>query len=60
MEAETHLESAEKIIAVTHGKKHPLYSGILELLIREINFQIKAPVENGMMDPALLEMSKSG
>ena len=60
MEAETHLESAEKIIAVTHGKKHPLYSEILELLIREINFQIKAPVENGMMDPALLEMSKSG
>ncbi len=61
MEAEKHLESAEKIIAVTHGKKHPLYSETLEPLIKEINFQIKAPIENGiMMDPALLEMSKSG
>jgi hypothetical protein len=61
LEAEKHLESAEKIIAVTHGKKHPLYSETLEPLIKEINFQIKAPIENGiMMDPALLEMSKSG
>ena len=60
MEAEKHLESAEKIIAVTHGKKHPLYSETLEPLIREINFQIKAPIENAGMDPALLEMSKSG
>ncbi len=61
MEAEKHLESAEKIIAVTHGKKHPLYSETLEPLIKEINFQIKAPIENGIvMDPALLEMSKSG
>ena len=59
-EAEKYLESAEKIISVTHGKSHPLYSETLDPLIKEIQIQLKAPAEFGPIDPTLLEMSKSG
>ena len=59
-EAEQHLEFAEKIVSVTHGKKHSLYSETLEPLLNEIRLQLKAPAEHGQVDPALLEISKSG
>jgi len=35
-DAEKYLDQAEKIIAVTHGRGHPIFTGTLDPLIQEI------------------------
>jgi len=60
VDAERYLDEAEKIVTVTHGKSHPIYSDLLHPLILEIQIQLKNPVENGHSDPASMELTHSG
>ena len=59
-DAEKYLDEAEKIVTVTHGRSHPIYSDLLHPLILEIQIQLKNPVENGLPDPASMELTQSG